>query len=126
MFFVVGLLVFCACYAINAYAQVGQNNTLNNAVQFEPEPAPDNYVAKCVMHDNITVYYLMADGSVLETVNGNFMPVGQKERPPMGRTEFAYMLRINTTGITYAVDKQGHVWQRIYPYQEIVGRMEAR
>ena len=52
--------------------------------------------------------------------------LGSQRNPPKGReTEFAYMITIDATQITYAVDHQGHIWQKKYPIKEIVGRTEA-
>lgn len=88
----------------------------------------DGWVYKCNMYDNVTVYYVMPNDEILQTTTeGNIHLVGFKERPPMGREkEFSYMLSVVTDpAITYAVDQYGHVWQRKYPYQEIVGQIES-
>jgi hypothetical protein len=110
--------------------QAQQMNHTTKA-QFTPQSsqtAPDNYVFKCSMYDDVTVYYVMPNDEVLKGDGlGNFYAAGQKVAPPAGRlTEFDYMITIHELGITYAVDKQGQVWQKIYPYKEIVGQIKAR
>lgn len=84
----------------------------------------DGYAYKCELYDNVTVFYVMPNDEILQIQpDGGILLVGFKDRPPLGReTEFAYMLSVVTEPpITYAVDKQGHIWQKKYPYKEIVG-----
>ncbi|OWY25113.1 hypothetical protein C7N43_35465 [Sphingobacteriales bacterium UPWRP_1] len=85
----------------------------------------DGWLYKCNMYDDVTVYYVMPNDEILQTdANGKIRLVGFKDRPPLGREkEFSYMISIVTEPpVTYAVDRYGHVWQRKYPYQEIVGQ----
>lgn len=90
-------------------------------------PAPADYSFKCVMHDNFTVWYLLADGGIVKTDHkGETTLVGQKMERPAGRTEFQFMLHIYETGIVYAVDNQGQIWQKKYPFQSIVGQATAK
>lgn len=86
------------------------------------------WLYKCNMYDEVTVYYVMPNDEILQTdANGKIHLVGFKDRPPLGREkEFSYMISIVTEPVvTYAVDRYGHVWQRKYPYQEIVGQTES-
>ncbi len=87
--------------------------------------APAGFEAHCILHDDVTHFFVMPNGTILGRVTGsaNWEVVGVKTAPPTGRTEFAYMIKLNHT--TYAVDTYGHVWEQQYPFRQIVGRIAA-
>ena len=72
----------------------------NIAGTIAENPAPADYAYKCVMNDEFTTFYLLADGGIVKTDhNGETTLVGQKMERPAGRTEFQFMLNIYETGI---------------------------
>ncbi len=84
---------------------------------------PRGYSYKCTFHDNHATYFVMPNGEIRGMdLSGNQAVVGKKQTPPKGREgEFSYMIAIDNPRITYAVDRQGHIWQSKYPFKEIVG-----
>jgi len=99
----------------------------NIAGTIAENPAPADYAYKCVMNDEFTTFYLLADGGIVKTDhNGETTLVGQKMERPAGRTEFQFMLQIYETGIVYAVDNEGHIWQKKHPFKVIVGQATAK
>ena len=99
-------------YSSNVYAQEAYGIT---------EKSPENYLYKCKMHDELTIYYLMPNDDILIYDIGNeFKKVGTKVLSPYGWTNFIFMLKL--ADITYAVDKDGFIWQQKYPFREIVGQ----
>ncbi|MEZ4887547.1 MAG: hypothetical protein R3E32_22635 [Chitinophagales bacterium] len=85
------------------------------------EKAPENYVYECRMHDDLTIYYVMPNDDILIYDIGNeFKKVGTKVLSPYGWINFVFMLKL--ADITYAVDKDGFIWQNKPPFREIVGQ----
>ena len=77
------------------------------------------------MNDEQTFYYVMPNDDVLIYSIGNeFKTVGIKVLPPYGWTNFKFMLKL--ADITYAVDKDGFIWQQKYPFREVVGQATQR
>lgn len=88
---------------------------------------PSGYLKKIVMYDEVTVYFIMPNNEILGYQSNNgFIKVGNTKRPPLGReSEFEVMAVIDGVR-TYAIDRQGFVWQQVYPYKEIVGSIQTK
>ncbi len=108
-----GICFIFSLFTFNAYAQEHYGIT---------EKSPENYLYQCKMHDDQTFYYIMPNDDILIYDIGNeFKKVGIKTLPPYGWTNFVFMLKL--ADITYAVDKDGFIWQQKSPFREIVGQM---
>ena len=107
-------------FFINANAQSVQQESYNNQEAVQQTPA--DYVYKCTMNENGKQFFVLANDDIMGyDANGQLVKLGSKVPPPSGRYEFMFMLQF--VDITYAVDPDGHIWQKKYPFREIVGRL---
>ncbi|MGB1241191.1 MAG: hypothetical protein ACPG49_01630 [Chitinophagales bacterium] len=107
-----GLCFIFSLFSFNLYAQEHYGIT---------EKSPENYLYQCKMHDDQTFYYIMPNNDILIYDIGNeFKKVGTKILSPYGWTNFVFMLKL--VDITYAVDKDGFIWQNKNSFREIVGQ----
>lgn len=128
----ISIFTFILLFGFNSNAILGQtttktiySNTINTipttpSSTLTPASSIIGYNKHYVMHDDVTHYFLMPTGKVIDQ---NGQEVGYKTAPPKGREdEFVFMLKMSSIGITYAVDQYGHVWQNKRPFKEIVGQ----
>jgi len=104
---------------------IQQSSAITSTSTLKAEPT--NYIYKCEMYDGRIFYVMPNDNIMGYNTNNELKHLGYKEKPPRGREkEFAYMVTILEPYITYAVDSEGHVWQKKYPFKEIVGEATVR
>lgn len=120
------LLLVC-CFTTPLIAQPLISSLEKPTTSKQQRDTPKNYIAKVMMHDDLTIYYIMPTKEVMGyDEQGDLMLIGYQQAPPKGRTEFKYMLTILDPAIMYAVDYYGHVWQKRHPFKEIVGVVETK
>lgn len=120
------LLLLCLS-TTTILAQEVQHTVVENSAIKQQKEAPRNYIATVHMYDDLTTYYIMPSKEIMgHDDQGDLMLIGYQQNPPKGRTEFKYMITILDPSITYAVDYYGHVWQKRYPFQEIVGTIKTK